>query len=190
MCCTAYKAGSEAQKICRCCDRRSWFQWKQKGDHKGMAGSCWSHQWTGKNSKSSTILANEGCRLQRLAAKAQEPATSTNKAMKSFQIKHRPLLIQTGKQALKSLTLRETNLHLTLLCQRFQQRPAETRTHRASKGDSQRKMRTEWRINKSSKKNITHRYQYRYPIFMKLETKKAQGMCHQTCLSCRPPHLQ
>ncbi len=74
--------------------------------------------------------------------------------MKSLQLEHRPLLIQTDKQALKSLTLHETNLHLTLLCQRFQQRPAETRTHRASRGDSQLKMRNYLRINKSNNPDV------------------------------------
>lgn len=68
--------------------------------------------------------------------------------MQSLQIKHRPspFLIQTDKQALKSFTLHESNLHLTLLCQRFQQRPAETRIHGASKGDGQPKTRADQQI--------------------------------------------
>ena len=85
----------------------------------------------------SPVLANEGCRLQWLGTKPQQPAASqkTPNCMQSMESSPEKYCPKTAKslhcsfpkdEYLTKMLLTPVihSVHLTLLCQRFQQRPA------------------------------------------------------------------
>ena len=89
----------------------------------------------------SPVLANEGCRLQWLGTKPQQPAASqkTPNCMQSMESSPEKYCPKTAKslhcsfpkdEYLTKMLLTPVihSVHLTLLCQRFQQRPARAMT--------------------------------------------------------------